>query len=179
MLNNSLYKSTIYKFYPLFSSDEDLLKKSREVMNGLPSIVFTKAVANKRFIRESIVLCKIIVGYDANEVCLQFVRQDMPTGLYTRWSYNEETQKLRARQNRVRTCENMVLSFFQATRPECKTQISYTTRAQRKLIASVLMVFATIISLFWSKEKIFPFCPCQKTRDSLTDDDINRGTKKK
>ena len=72
----------------------------------------------------------------------------MPTGLYTRWDYNEETQKIKPRQNRVRTFENMVMSCFQATRSDCKMESYYTSGTQKKLIASVLMVFATIVRLF-------------------------------
>ena len=71
-------------------------------MTGGPSIVFTKkAVANETFIRKSKNLCKSIVGIDASQLYPYSMCQDMPTGLYTRWDYNEETQKLKARQNRV------------------------------------------------------------------------------
>ena len=45
---------------------------------------------------------------------------------------DQETQKFKARQNRVRTFENMVMSYFQATRPECKIESYYTTGKQKK-----------------------------------------------
>ena len=97
-----LHKSTDYKFYPFFSSDSDLLEKIREDMTGGPSIVFTrKAVANETFIRKSKNLCKSIIGFDASQLYPYSMCQDMPTGLYTRWDYDEETQKFKARQNRV------------------------------------------------------------------------------
>ena len=80
-------------------------------MTGGPSIVFTrKAVANEKFIRKSNNLCKSTFGIDASQLYPYSMCQDMPTGLYTRWDYDEETQKLKARQNRVRTFENMVMS---------------------------------------------------------------------
>ena len=74
--------------------------------------------------------------------------QDMPTGLYTRWDYNEETQNRKARQNRNGTLENMVSSFFQATIPESKLESYDTTGTQKKISASVLMVIATIVRPF-------------------------------
>ena len=44
----------------------------------------------------------------------------MPTGLYTRWEYDSETKRLTACQNRSRFFENMVLSYFQQSQPDCK-----------------------------------------------------------
>ena len=130
--NICLHKSTDYKFYPFFSSDSDLLEKIREDMTGGPSIVFTrKAVANKTFIRKSINLCKSIVGIVASQFYPYSMCQDKPTGLYTRWDYKAETQKFKARQNRVRTVEKMVMSYFQATRPECKIGSYYTTGTKK------------------------------------------------
>ena len=90
-------------------------------MTGDTSIVFTrKAVANETYIRKSNNLCKSIVGFDASQFFPYSMCQDMPTGLYTRWDYNEETQKFKAREKRGRTFENMVMSYSQATRLECK-----------------------------------------------------------
>ena len=102
LANICLQQSTDYKFYPFFSSDSDLLEKIREDITGGPSIVFTrKAVANETFIRKSKNLCKSIVGFDASQLYPYSLCQDMPTCLYTRWDYDEETQKFKARQNRV------------------------------------------------------------------------------
>ena len=148
LTNICLHKSTDYKFFPFFSRDSDLLEKIRDDMTGGPAIVFTrKAVAIETFIRKSNNLCKSIVGIDASQLYPHSICQDMPTGLYTRWDYDEETQKFKARQNRVRTVENMVMSYFQATRPECKIESYYTTGTQKKMIALVLMIFATIVRL--------------------------------
>ena len=144
-----LYKITDYKFYPFFSNESGLLEKIQEDMTGGSSIVFTrKAVANETFIRKSNNLCKSIVGIDASLLYPYSICQNMPTGLYTRWDYDEETQKFKAKQDRVRTFENMVMSYFQATRPECKIENYYTTGKQKKkLIALVFMVIATIVRL--------------------------------
>ena len=94
-------------------------EKIRKDLTGGTSKVFTKkAVANEMFIRKSINLCKSFVLMVVNSILI--LCQDMPTCLYTRWDYNEETKKNKARQNRVQTFENMAMSYFQATRPESK-----------------------------------------------------------
>ena len=59
--------------------------------------------------------------------------QPMPTGLYTRLNYDLESQKLMPRQNKTRSFEIMVLSYFQQTRPKCKTESNVTTGKQKKV----------------------------------------------
>ena len=114
LANVCLHKSTDSKFYPLAESDKDLLEKIREDMVGGPSIVFTrKAVVDETFIRKSSNLCKSIVGIDASQLYPYSMCQPMPTGLYTRWEYDSGTKRFTARQNKSRSFDNMVLSFFQ------------------------------------------------------------------
>ena len=111
LANICLHKSTDSKFYLFTESDKDLLEKVREDMVGGPSIVFTrKAVVDGTFIRKSTNLCKSIVGIDASQLYPYSMCQPMPTGLYTRWNYDSESQKFMARQNKTRSFENMVLS---------------------------------------------------------------------
>ena len=111
LANNCPRNSNGCKFYPFLSSDTDLLEKIREVMTGSPSTVFTrKAIANETYIRKSNHLGKSIDGVDANNLCPYSMCQDMPRGLYTRWDHNEETQKFKARQNRVFRFENTFMS---------------------------------------------------------------------
>ena len=181
LANICLHKSTDYKFYPFFSSDSDLLEKIREDMTGGPSIVFTKkAVVNETFIRKSKNLCKSIVGIDASQLYPYSMCQDMPTGLYTRWDYDEESQKFKARQIRVRTFENMVMSYFQATRTECKIESYYTTGKQKKIDCFSVDGYCNHCkTVFEAMGCYFHFCPCQEARPCLTDDDIKRGTKKR
>ena len=38
---------------------------------------------------------------DASQLFFHSMCQDMPTGFYTIWDYDEETEQLKARQNRV------------------------------------------------------------------------------
>ena len=103
-------------------------------MVGGPSIVFTrKAVVDETFIRKSTNLCRSIVGTDASQLYPYSMCQPMPTGLYTRWNYDSESQKIMARQNKRRSFENMVLSYFQRTRPECRIESNVTTGRQKKI----------------------------------------------
>ena len=88
-----------------------------------PSIVFTrKAVVDETFIRISSNICKSIVGIDASLLYPFSMCQDKPTSLYTRWEFDTNIQKVKARHNRSRNFENMVMSFYQEQRPECKTE---------------------------------------------------------
>ena len=102
MANICLHKSTDSKFYLFTESDKDLLEKIREDMVGGPSIVFTrKTVVDETFIRKSSNLCKSVVGIDASQLNPYSMYQPMPTGLYTRWNYDTESQKFMPRQNKM------------------------------------------------------------------------------
>ena len=101
-------------------------------MVGGPSIVFTrKAVADETFIRKSTTLCRSIVGIDASQLYPYSMCQPMPTGLYTRWNYDTESQKFVPRQNKTRSFEKMVPSYFQQVRPEYNIEINVTTGRQK------------------------------------------------
>ena len=116
------------KFYPFIEADKDLREKIRREMSGGPSIVFTrKAVVDEIFIRWTNNVCKAIVGIDASQLYPFSMCQAMPTGLYTRWEFDTNLQKFKARQNKNRKFENMVMSVYQATRPECTIESIYTT----------------------------------------------------
>ena len=109
-------------------------KKNLEEVVGGPSIVFTRvAVVDETFIRKSTNICKSIVGIDASQLYPYSMCQPMPTGLYTRWDLNSETNRFILRQNKGRSFENMVMSFFQRTRPECGTESFFTTGRQKKI----------------------------------------------
>ena len=145
LANICLHKSTDSKFYRFTEGDKDLVEKIREDVVGGPSIVFTrKAVVEETFIRMSTNKCKTIVGIDASQL---YPCQPMPAGFYTRWDINSETSRFTPRQNKTRSFENMVMSYFQRTRPDCKNESFYTTGRQKKLIASVLMGFFLIAIL--------------------------------
>ena len=149
LANICLHKSTDRKFYPFIEADKDLHEKIRSEMTGGPSIVFTrKVVVDKTFIRRSNNICKAIVGIDASQLYPFSMCQAMPTGLYTRWEFDSDLQKFNARQNKIRKFENMVMSFYQATRSECTIESFYTTGKQKKLILLLWMVFVVTAKQF-------------------------------
>ena len=134
LANICLHKSTDAKFYPFMEGDRDLLEKIRKDVVGGPSIVFRrKAVVDETFLRKSTNLCKSIVGIDASQLYPYSMCQPMPTGLYTRWDFDSETSRFIPRQNKTRSFENMVMSYFQRTRPECKIESFFTTGRQKNI----------------------------------------------
>ena len=65
-----------------------------------PSMVFTrKAVVDETFIRILSIVCKSIVGTVPSQLYHFSMCQDMPTGLFTRWEFDTDLQKLKARHN--------------------------------------------------------------------------------
>ena len=181
LANISLHKSTDSKFYAFTESDKDLLEKIREDMVGCPSIVFTrKAVVDETFIRKSSNLCKSIVVIDASQLYSYSMCQPMPTGLYTRWEYHSATERFTACQNKSRSFENMVLSFFQQGRPECKIESNVATGRQKKIDCfSVDGICYRCNTVFEAMGCYYHYCPCQEARPSLTGSDIERGVKKR
>ena len=133
LANMCPHKSTNNKFYPFCESDKDLCEKIREDMMGGLSIVFTlKAVVDETYIKNSSNVCKSIVGIDASQLYPFSMCQDMPTGVYTRWEFDTEMQKFKARHNPTRNFENMVMFFCQESRPECKIESFFTFGKQKK-----------------------------------------------
>ena len=181
LANIFLQKSTNEKIYPFCESDRDLCEKSREDMTGGPSIVFTrKAVVDETFIRDSSNVCKSIVGIDASQLYPYSICQDMPTGLYTRWEFDSDMQKFEARHNRSRNFENMVMSYYQQTRPECKIESFHTSGNQKKIDCFNVDGYCNHCkTVFEAMGCYYHFCPCQETRPSLSDEDIERGSKRR
>ena len=100
-------------------------------MTGGPSIVFTqKAVVDQTYIRILSNICKAKVPIDPSQLYAISMFQEMPTGLYTRWEYNPETDPFKARNNRTKNFENMVMSFYQELRPECKIEFLHNRKAE-------------------------------------------------
>ena len=59
--------------------------------------------------------------------------QLMPTGFYTLCEYGSEIKRFTAHQNISRSFENMVLSYFQQSQPDCKIESKVTTGRQKKI----------------------------------------------
>ena len=104
----------------------------------------------------------------------------MPTGLFTRWEINYATDRFTPRQNKTRSFENMVVSFFQRTRPECKIEGFFTTSRQKKIgCFSVDGLCLHCLTVFEAIGCFYLFCPCQVVRAVLIEEDFQPGSKKR
>ena len=147
-------------------------------MTGGPSIVFTrKAVVDKAFIRDSSNICKSIVGIDASLFYPYSRSQDMPTWLYTRWEFDSDMQKCKARHNRSQSFEITAMSYYQETRTECRIESFHTSGNKKKCMFQCRWILWSLQNCVWSNGMLLPFCPCQETRLSLSEKDIERGKK--
>ena len=181
LANICSHKSTNYKFYPFCESDKDLCEKIRDDMTGGPSIVFTrKAVVDKTYIKNSSNICKSIIGIDASQLHPFSMSQNIPIGLYTRWEFDADMQKVKTRHNRTRNFENMVMSFYQETRPKCKIESFFTPEKQKKTDCFNVDGYCDHCkTVFEAMGCYYHFCSCQEARPSLLDQDIERSNKKR
>ena len=181
LANICLHKSTSANFYPFTGTDKDLLQKIREDMVGGPSVVFTrKAVVDETFIQYSRNICKSLVGIGASQLYPYSMCQPMPTGLYTQCEYDAESNRFKPQHNKSRNFENMVMSFFQRQRPDCKIESFCTTGNQKKIDCFKIDRFCALCNtVFEAPSCFYYYCPCQEARLSLTEEDIERGNKKR
>ena len=104
----------------------------------------------------------------------------MPTGLYTRWEYGSETKRFQARPNKSRSFENMVLSYFQWSRQDCKIESNVTTGRQKKIdCSSADGISYHCNTVFEAMGCYYHYYPCQEARPSLPDTHIERGVTKR
>ena len=151
-----------------------------DVVGGL-SIVFTrKAIVDETFIRKSTNICNSIVGIDASQLYPHSMCQPMPTGLYTRWDLDSDKSRFTPRQNKTHSFENMIMFYFQRTRPECEIESFFTTGRQKKNACFSVDGFCSHCNtLFEAMGCFYNFCLCQELRPSLTEEDIQRGSQKR
>ena len=180
LANIYLHKSTDAKFYPLTPGKKGLLEEIWDVVD-CPFIVFTrKVLVEELFIRMSTSLCKSFVGIDAGQLYPYSMCQPMPTGLYTRWDLDSETSIFTPRQSRTRSLENMVMSSFQQTRPDCKSESFYPTGRQKKVNRLSNDAFCLHRNTVFEALGCFNhFCPCQELRPSLSEKISNVAVRKK
>ena len=106
--------------------------------------------------------------------------QPMPTRPYTRWEFDKESKRFKPQQNKARNFENMVMSCFQKQRPDCKIESFYTTGTQKKIGCFKVDGFcAHCKTVFEAMGCFYQYCPCQEARTSLTEEDFERGNKKR
>ena len=74
----------------------------------------------------------------------------------------------------------MVLSYFQRSRPDSRIESKVTKVRQKKIdCLSVDGICYHCNTVFEALGFYFHYCPCQKPRPSLTDNEIMRGIKKR
>ena len=146
LANTCLHKSTGLKGYPFTESDKDLLEKIRQDKVGCLSIVFTrKVVVDETYIRKSANSCKSIVGIDASQLYPYSMCQPTPTGLYTRWNYDIESQKFMPR---TKHAPSKLWSFLILNKLVRIVGLKAMLQlVDKRLIALVLMEFVTIVTL--------------------------------
>ena len=105
--------------------------------------------------------------------------QARPTGLYTRSELLSEFGKVRQRHSKMKVFENMVMSYFQRVKPQCKVQSFYSTGTQKKIDAcSFDGFFGHCNTVFGVMGCYYQYCPCREARDSLTEEEVRRGIRK-
>ena len=140
LANLFLHSSTSAKIYPFTESDNDSFLIFQEDMVGGPSIVFTqKTVIDNIHIRKSTSVCKSIAGRLASQLYTYPICQLMPTGLYTIYEFDTNSQRFKTRHNESRSFEKMVMSEFQQMTSDCRTESFYSTATQKKLNVSMPM----------------------------------------
>ena len=149
-------------------------------MSLLALLSFRKAVVDETFIRKSANICKSIVGIDVSQLYPYSMCQPMPTGLYTRWNFDSETSRFTPQQKKTRSFENNVMSYFQRARPECEIESFFTTDRQKKIDCFSVDGFCSHCNtVFEAMGCFYHFGRCQELRASLTEEDFQRGSKKR
>ena len=139
-----------------------------------------KQLLMKQIFRKSTNLCKFSVGIASSQLYPYSMCQPMPTGLDTRWGLNSETNGFRPQEKTKNTsCENMVNSYFQRTRTECKIESFHTSGRQKKIDCFIVDVFCSHCNtVFEALGCFYSFCSAQEVRPSLTEEDIKAVPKK-
>ena len=84
-------------------------------------------------------------------------------------------QKFKARHNRSRNSENMVILFYQEQRPKCRIESFFTSGKQKKFHCLNVDGFCDHCkTVFEAMGCYYHFCCCHEARPSLTDNDIER-----
>ena len=103
-------------------------------MVGGPPILFTrKGVVGETHIRKSTHVGKSIVAVDASQLYPYSKCQLFSTRIYTRYDFHADLQRIKPHQNISTSFENLVKSYFQRTRSDCRIDSFYTTRIQDKI----------------------------------------------
>ena len=106
-------------------------------MVGGPSIVFTrKAVVDETFIQNSGNIWKSIVGIASNHLYPYSMGQPMPTGLYTRWEYDAESNRLNLNRTNSKILRTWLCNISKDKDLIVKVRISTPQELRKRLIVS-------------------------------------------
>ena len=180
LANRFLHSSTDAAFFPFCEKDKEYDNYIRKWLTGGSSIIFTwYAKVGETKIRESENVCKSIVGIDASQLYAFSMTKEMPTGPYTKWEYNEETEKFHPNRNWRSYFEQQVMDYFQQVHPNCKIQTQFTHKKQKKLGPYLFDGFCNHCNtVFEAMGCFFHFCPCQEEKPLLFED-IESGLKRR
>ena len=180
LANRFLHSSTNATFFPFCEKDKDYDTYIRKWLTGRPSIIFTRyAKVGETKIRESENMCKSIVGIDASQLYPFSMTKDMPTGLYTKWEFNEDTSKFYPKRNWRSFFEQQVIDYMQTTRPQCTIQSQFSHKKQKKNGSYFVDGFCSHCNtVFEAMGCYFHFCRCQEQKPLLFED-IEKGLKKR
>ena len=132
------------------------------------------------FIRDSTNLCTSIVGIVVSHLYHFSMCQAMPTVLYTRWDPDWESRNFKPRQDKTRSFENMIMSYFQRVRPQCKVESFYTTGIQENIDAYSVDGFCGHCSIVsQAKGCYYQYLPFEEARSDLTKKENKRGMRKR
>ena len=130
--NRILHSSTDATFFPFCEQDKEYANYIRNWLTRGPSIIFTRyAKVGETKIRESENVCKSIVGIDASQLYPFSMTNEMPTGLYTKWEFNDDTAKFHPIRN-WSLFEQQVIEYLQSTRPKCLIQSQFSKKNRKK-----------------------------------------------
>ena len=120
------------------------------------------------------------MGTDASLLYPFLMCQEMTTGPHTRWEFDSDSQQFKTRQNILRKFENMVMSYLQSQRPNCTIESYYTTETQKKIDCFGVDDFcAHCKTIFVAMGCYFHFCACQEARANMSEEETQRGLKKR
>ena len=143
------------------------------------SILHAKHLLMK-LLSKSLQTCLSTIGIDASQLYPYSMCQHQPIGLYTQWDIVSETSRFTPPQKKTRSFENVVMSFFQRTRPDYKIGSFYTTSRQKQIDRFSVDGFSSHCNtVFEAMVCFYHFCPYQELRPSFAELDIKHGSRKR
>ena len=182
LANFCLHKSTDAKFYPFTEGDKDLSEKKFEKTSLVAHLSFLHAKQLlMKLLSESLqtyanLLLKLMpANYTPTRCANPFPPVFIRVGISIQKPVDSHLE-----QNKTRNFENMVMTYFQRTRPDCKIESFYTTSRQKKIDRFSVDGFCSHCNtVFEAMGCFYHFCPCQELRSSLSEEDIKRGSRRR